>query len=68
MDALKRMEQDDLARIRERDATTRHPSQAETAIAELEWKVSSLMISAGIILAPIVFVLVVIAVVWIWVI
>jgi hypothetical protein len=68
MDALKRMEHDDLARIRERDATTRRSSQAETSIAELEWKISSLMISAGIVLAPIVFVIVVIALIWIFVI
>ena len=38
MDKLKQGMQDDLARIRHRDATAQHDSQADSAIAEIEWK------------------------------
>jgi hypothetical protein len=67
MDKLKQGMQDELARIRHRDATTRRDSKADSSIAELEWKMSGLMIQSGLILAPIVAVLVIIGVIWIWV-
>ena len=68
MDKLTKGMQDELARIRHREATTRRESKADSAIAELEWKAWSLMIQSGLILGPIVAVLVVVAVIWIWVI
>ena len=67
MDKLTQGMQDELASIRHRDATAQRESKADSAIAELEWKMWGLMITSGLILAPIVAVLVVIGVIWIWV-
>ena len=67
MDKLKQGMQDELARIRHRDATTRRESKADSAIAELEWKMTGFMIQSGLIIGPIVLALIVIAVIWIWV-
>jgi hypothetical protein len=59
--------QDELARIRHRDATARRESKADSAIAELEWKVTGFMIQSGLIIGPIIAVLVIIGIIWIWV-
>jgi len=68
MDKLNQGMQDELAGIRRRDATARRESQADSSIAELEWKIWGLMIQSGLILGPIIAVLVILAVIWIWVI
>jgi hypothetical protein len=67
MDKLSKGMQDELARIRHREATARRESKADSALAELQWKMWGLMIQSGLILGPIVLVLIVVAVVWIWV-
>jgi hypothetical protein len=67
MDQLNHGMQDELAAIRHRDAIAQHESKADSAIAELEWKMWGLMIQSGLILAPIIAVLVIIGVIWIWV-
>jgi hypothetical protein len=64
MDALNQGMQDELARIRHKDATARRGSKSESAIAELEWKAQSAMISSGPVIGPIVAIAMIALIVW----
>lgn len=64
MDALNRGMQNELERIRHADATKRRGSKSETAIGELEWKMSGAMISSGLVIGPIVAIAVIALIVW----
>jgi hypothetical protein len=64
MDALNQGMQDELGKIRHKDATSRRGSKSETAIGELEWKMHSAMISSGLVIGPIVAIAVIALIVW----
>jgi hypothetical protein len=64
MDALNQGMQDELERIRYKDATKRRGSQSESAVAELEWKMHHAMITSGLVIGPLVIIGVVILVIW----
>ena len=65
MDALNQGMQEELEKIRYKDATKRRGSQHETAVAELEWKANHAMITSGLVIGPLVIIGVIILVVWI---
>ena len=64
MDALNRGMQDELGNIRDKDASKRRGSKSDSAIAELEWKMHSAMISSGLVIGPIVAIAVIALIVW----
>ena len=64
MDALNQGMQDELERIRYKDATKRRGSQSESAVAELEWKMHHAMITSGLVIGPIVAIAVIALIVW----
>jgi len=46
------------------DASKRRGSKSDSAIAELEWKMHSAMISSGLVIGPIVAIVVIALIVW----
>jgi hypothetical protein len=66
VDGLNSRMQRDLSTIRDKDARAPQPVRSEAAIGELEWKMHSLMISSGLVLAPIVALLVIAGVLYLW--
>ena len=64
MDALNQGMQDELEKIRHKDATKRRGSQTDSAVAELEYKMHHAMIASGLVIGPLVIIGVIVLVVW----
>ena len=64
MDALNQGMQEELEKIRHKDATKRRGSQSDSAVAELEYKMHHAMIVSGLVIGPIVAIAVIALIVW----
>jgi hypothetical protein len=58
--------QNDLHKIRDRDAQAPRGTHADSALGEIEWKMHGLMISSGLVLGPIVALVVIAGLLWLW--
>ena len=64
MDALNQGMQEELEKIRYKDATKRRGSQSDSAVAELEYKMHHAMIVSGLVIGPLVIIGVIILTLW----